>query len=162
LDEAREIDGHPRSLLDTARNHEGLAYVEMLIDGRVPLPPMAALVNFRIVEARAGAVSLQAQPDERHYNPLGAVHGGWMATVLDSATGIAVHTTLPAGIGYTTVDLNVTYIRPVQAEAGPFTCVATVMSRGSRIATAEGRLEDATGKLFSRASATCLILPGWS
>ena len=98
-------------------------------------------------------------PAEYHYNPLGSVHGGVLATLLDSATGCAVHSVLPAGTGYTSVDLVTTYLRPVTTSTGRVTAEGTVLSRGSRTALAQARLTDADGRLLAHATSTCLLFP---
>jgi uncharacterized protein (TIGR00369 family) len=97
-------------------------------------------------------------PSHRHYNPLGSVHGGVAATLLDSAMGCAVHSTLSDGVGYTTVDLNVKFVRPLTSQTGRIRCEGNVVHAGSRMATAEGRIVDAQGKLYAHATTTCLIL----
>jgi uncharacterized protein (TIGR00369 family) len=97
------------------------------------------------------------EPREFHYNPLGTVHGGMLATLLDTATGCAVHTTLPAGVGYTSMDLSVKYLRPVTVESGTLRCVGTVLQRGRRTALAEARLTDGADRLVAHATSTCLL-----
>ena len=97
------------------------------------------------------------EPREFHYNPLGTVHGGMLATLLDTAAGCAVHTTLPAGVGYTSMDLSVKYLRPVTVASGTLRCVGTVLQRGRRTALAEARLTDAADRLVAHATSTCLL-----
>jgi uncharacterized protein (TIGR00369 family) len=127
--------------------------------GDVAPPPMAVLMGITIVEVGEGAVVFGVVPGEQHYNPIGMVHGGLAATLIDSATGCAVHTTLPAGQGYTTIDLHVNFDRPITAGTGPVRCTGTVVNKGKRIATAEARLtSERTGKLLAHGSATCMLL----
>ena len=105
-----------------------------------------------------GKVTFFLQPEEYHYNPIGSVHGGVIATLLDSAVGCAVHSTLPAGVWYTTLEIKVSYIKAVTAKTGLLRCEGTVLSAGRQVATAEGRLIDSQGKLYAHATTTCLIL----
>ncbi|MEN2990286.1 PaaI family thioesterase [Tistrella sp. BH-R2-4] len=109
--------------------------------------------------ADAGVVVLQGSPTEDHYNPLGTVHGGYAATMLDGAIALAVHTLLPAGTGYTTVDLKVTYLRAMTSASGPVSAEGRVIHMGRRIAATEARLTDHEGRLCAHATATCMILP---
>jgi uncharacterized protein (TIGR00369 family) len=137
----------------------GLEYLEGIRNGSVPPPPMALLMGFEFVEASEGRALFAAVPDEYHYNPIGAVHGGLAATLLDSATGCAVQTTLEPGLAYTTVELKVNFVRPMTRDTGRVLCEATVVHRGGTIATAEGRLTVAeTGKLIAHGTATCLVM----
>jgi uncharacterized protein (TIGR00369 family) len=115
-------------------------------------------MGFEAVKAEEGRVVFAALPDARHYNPIGAVHGGLAATLLDSAMGCAVHSTLPEGVGYTTLELKVNFTRPITSETGRIVCEGTVVHRGGRVATADGRvIAERTGKLLAHGSTTCLI-----
>src|SRR5690606_33755904 len=100
------------------------------------------------------------EPGEFHYNPIGSIHGGLAATLLDSAMGCAVHSTLPAGVGYTTLEIKVNYMRPLRIERGEVRCEGRVIHRGGRTAVADGRVVDADGKAYAHATTTCLILDG--
>jgi uncharacterized protein (TIGR00369 family) len=120
---------------------------------------MGALMGMRGGSAGDGWMEFVADPGPSHLNPIGIVHGGFAATLLDSAMGCAVHTTLPAGTGYGTIDLNVTYIRPITPDTGPVTARGDVLSRGRRIATARATLHDARGRLLASGVSTCMILP---
>ena len=111
------------------------------------------------LEVAEGTATVTLEPQEFHYNPLGSVHGGVIATLLDTALGCSVHTTMPAGMGYTSLDLNTRFLRPVTVRSGMLTCTGTVISRGRRIATAEARLVDARGTLIAHATSTCLLFP---
>jgi len=137
----------------------GLQYILGIADGTFPPPPIAALLDFEIVEVDAGRAVFAMAPAEWMYNPIGSVHGGVAATMLDSCMGCAVHTTLPAGVGYTTSDLQVRYIRAISAETGRVLAEGRVVHAGRRTATAEGRLfVESDGTLLAHASTACLIL----
>ena len=99
-------------------------------------------------------------PQEFHYNPLGTMHGGVLATLLDSAAGCAVHTTLPAGVGYTSLDLNLKFLRPVSSDSGPLRAIGTVISKGRRTALAQAELRDAADRLIAHATSSCMIFGG--
>src|SRR6478672_3526731 len=117
----------------------GLVLLEAVRDGRLPAPPIATTLGFDLDVVEDGRAVFSLEPGEHHYNPIGSVHGGVFATLLDSAAGCAVHSTLPAGVGYTTTSLTITYTRPVSPRTGPIRCVGTVLSRGRRTALAEAR-----------------------
>lgn len=137
----------------------GLDYVGAIRSGELPPPPIAVVLNFAIVEVEEGRTVFEGEPGEEHYNPIGVVHGGYASTLLDSALGSAVHTTLPAGVGYTSQTLEVKYLRPISRDTGLVRCEAHVVHRGRRNATAEARLTAAaTGKLLASGTGTCLIL----
>lgn len=118
---------------------------------------ISSVIPMKLVEAQKGQVKLLARADERHTNPLGAVHGGFAATVLDGATGCAVHTTLPAGAGYGTIDLNVKMMRPVPRDI-ELNAVGTVINESKNLVVAEASLRDDTGKLYAHATATCMVI----
>jgi uncharacterized protein (TIGR00369 family) len=137
----------------------GLEFLRAIAAGELPGAPIAELLGFEPVEAEEGRVLFAATPDRRHYNPIGTVHGGLAATLLDSAMGCAVHSTLPAGVGYTTLELKVNFTRPITSDTGRILCEGTLVHRGGRVATAEGRVfAEATGKLLAHGTTTCLIL----
>ena len=137
----------------------GLELLRAIAAGDAPGAPIAELMGFEPVEAEEGRVVLAAVPGPEHYNPLGTVHGGLAATLLDSAMGCAVHTTLPEGAGYTTLELKVNFTRPITSETGRIVCEGKVLHRGGRVATAEGRvIADGSGKLLAHGTTTCLIL----
>ena len=136
----------------------GLEFVQCLVSGTLPLNNMAETLGYDIVEATSGRVAITAMPTSRHLNPAGGVHGGLAATLLDSCMGCAVHTTLPAGVGYATTDLQVRYIRAMSADTGRVLAEGSVIHLGSRTATAEGRLSaEADGRLIAHASTGCVI-----
>ena len=138
---------------------DGLSYVRAIAAGALPPPPIAVLMRMTPVELEPGHAVFEGEPGEEHYNPIGVVHGGYAATLLDSALGCAVHTTLPAGVGYTTLGLEVKLVRPITREIERVRAEADVLHRGRRQATAEARVVDAeTGKLLAHGTATCLII----
>ncbi len=140
----------------------GLEYLRRVSDGELPPPPIAVLMRARPIELEPGRAVFEGEPREEHYNPIGVVHGGWAATLLDSALGCAVHTTLDAGTGYTTLTLELKLVRPITAAIERVRATAEVVHRGRRQATAEGRITDvASGKLLAHGTSTCLIVePG--
>jgi uncharacterized protein (TIGR00369 family) len=142
-----------------AARMSGLEALRAMMAGELPPPPIALLLGMRPVEVAAGRVVFAAEPDERHYNPIGVVHGGLAATLLDSAMGCAVQTTLPAGAAYTTLELKVNFTRPITRDTGRVLCRAEVVHRGGRVATAEGRvIAEESGKLLAHGTTTCLVL----
>jgi uncharacterized protein (TIGR00369 family) len=147
----------PRSLAEAGRNLSGLEYLQKIVEGTLPRPPIGALMNFAITELGEGHAIFTVEPAEYHYNPIGVVHGGLAATLLDSAMGCAVHTMLPAGAGYTTLELKVNFVRAMTAETGTVRGEAKVIYVGGRTATAEGRVVDESGKLYAHGTTTCII-----
>jgi uncharacterized protein (TIGR00369 family) len=147
---------------ETAATMSGLELLKGMIEGRFPGPPILELIGFAITEAENGRAVFEGTPAFRHYNPLGTVHGGYAATLLDSCMSCAVHTTLPKGVGYITLEFKVSLIRPITADTGRVRAEGKVINSGRRVATAEGRLTDAGGRLLAHATATCLVfeLPG--
>jgi len=143
------------------REMSGLEYMRAMIAGELPRPPIAWTLDFELAEVEEGRAAFTLHPAEFHYNPIGMVHGGVAATLLDSAMGCAVHSLLPAGVGYTTLELKTNFLRAITRDAGPVRAEATVLHAGSRTALAEARLVDGAGKLLAHATSTCLILrPG--
>jgi uncharacterized protein (TIGR00369 family) len=135
----------------------GLEYLRALARGELPAPPIAELMGFRAVEVEEGRVVFEAEPAEYHYNPIGTVHGGFACTLADSAMGCAVHSTLPAGAGYTTLELKVNLLRPITAGTGRLRCEGRTVHVGGRVATAEARLTDPEGTLYAHATTTCMV-----
>jgi uncharacterized protein (TIGR00369 family) len=149
----------PVTVAEAGASMAGLEYVRAIAAGELPPPPIAVLLNMRPVELEPGRAVFEGEPGEEHYNPIGVVHGGYAATLLDSALGCAVHATLPAAVGYTTLSLEVKFVRPVTRDIERVRAEAWVVHRGRRQATAEARLTDAaTGRLLGHATTTCLIL----
>jgi uncharacterized protein (TIGR00369 family) len=137
----------------------GIEYMRAILSGEIPPPPIAWTLGFGLAEVEEGRAAFTLTPAEFHYNPIGVVHGGVAATLLDSAMGCAVHSLLPAGVGYTTLELKVNLLRAITHDTGPVRAEATVLHAGSRTALAEARLVDAAGKLLAHATSTCLIFP---
>ena len=138
---------------------DGLTLFKGLLEGRFPAPPIGKALGFRVSEVELGRVVFDYTPVFDHYNPLGTVHGGIAATLLDSVMGCCIHTTLKAGIGYTTVEIKVNYVRAMTDKTGPVKAEGKVINVGSRIATSEGKLYDGAGKLLAHGTTTCLIFP---
>lgn len=136
----------------------GLDYLTAVAASELPPPPISRLLGMHAESVAPGSVVFTAEPGEQHYNPIGLVHGGLVATLLDSVTGCAVHTLLPVGVGYATSDLQVRYLKPVRGGTGPIRATGTVLSPGRRTATAVGEVHDATGRLVAHATSTCLLL----
>jgi uncharacterized protein (TIGR00369 family) len=136
----------------------GLEYMHAVRDGSAPWPPMGVLMNFEMAEAERGRVVITCTPGEEHYNPLGIVHGGLLCTLLDTVIGCATHTTLEQGTGYTSIELKVSYLRPVTLDTGPLTGTGTVTKDGRRVVFAEGTVTDAEGNLVATASSSLLVL----
>lgn len=137
----------------------GIDYMRAIAAGELPPPPIAVLMRMQPVDVEPGVVVFEGEPGEEHYNPIGTVHGGYAATLLDSVLGCAVHTTLEAGVGYTTAGLEVKFVRPITRDTERVRAVGEVTYRGRRQAIAQARLTDASGeRLFASATTTCMIL----
>jgi uncharacterized protein (TIGR00369 family) len=137
----------------------GIDYVRAVQAGDLPAPPIAVVMNFSIAELEEGRAVFIGEPGEEHYNPIGVVHGGYASTILDSALGCSVHTTLPAGVAYTSQTLEVKYLRPITRDTGAVRSEAEVIHRGRKTATAQARLTAVeSGKLLATGTSTCLIL----
>jgi len=137
----------------------GIEFLRRLVSGEFPAPPIAELLGFRLTRAEAGLAVFEIEPAEYHYNPIGVVHGGVAGTLLDSCMGCSVQSTLPAGMGYTTLEFKVNLVRPVTMKTGLLRAEGRVVHAGSRVATAEGKLVDAAGKIYAHGSTTCIIFP---
>ena len=135
----------------------GIDYIHAMIAGRIPPPPISKLIQMDLTEAEPGRVVFTCTPDESAYNPIGAVHGGLVCTLLDSVAGCALHSTLPQGKGYTSVEIKVNYLKPVRASSGPLTAVGTVVKAGSRVGFTEGVVTDASGATVATATSTLLV-----
>jgi len=156
----KQIDWHdPMIGAKLATTMPGLDYLRAMSAGEIPPPPIVALMNMTLGEVEPGRVTFTCVPDESHYNPIGTVHGGFMCTVLDSVAGCAVQSTLPLGVGYTSLEIKVNYLRAVSATTGPLVAVGTVTKPGSRVAFAEGTIHDSEGRLVATASSTLLVFP---
>lgn len=142
-----------------APHYDGLEFLAAIKSGELPPPPIADLLGFEIRDLRPGEVTFVMEPTERHYNPIGSVHGGVVATLLDTVMGCAAQTRLPRGVGYTTLDLSVRYLRPVTTRTGTVVAVGTTVHVGRRTATAEARLlQQDTGFLLATATSTLLVM----
>jgi uncharacterized protein (TIGR00369 family) len=148
----------PQEIARAGRGMSGIELMRAFVAGELPRPPITSALGFRFVAVEEGHVTFTFTPAEYHYNPIGSVHGGVVATLLDSAMGCSVHTLLPAGVGYTTLEIKVNYIRPLTAESGEVRAVGNVLHLGAKTALAEGKLVGADGKLYAHATTTCLIM----
>jgi uncharacterized protein (TIGR00369 family) len=142
---------------ETLRGLPGLELLRGMIDGRFPGPPIAETLDFAVTAIDPGRVVFVGRPSRKHYNPSGTVHGGYAATLLDSAMGCAVHTLLQPGQGYTTLEIKVNYVRPIFDNTGDIRCEGTIINMGKTVATADGKLLDAKGRLLAHGTTTCLI-----
>ena len=145
--------------LEQARAMDGMTMFTEMLAGRLPAPPICRTLGMALAEIEPDRVVFAYRPVFEHYNPLGSVHGGIVATLLDSVMGCCVHTTLKAGTGYTTVEIKVNYVRAMTDKTGPVRAEGRIINVGSRIATSEGKLMDATGRLLAHGTTTCLIFP---
>ena len=145
---------------DRQKELSGLEFVRGLVDGTLPLNTIAEILGYDIVEAEHGRVVVVAEPKNTHLNPAGTVHGGLAATMLDSCMGLAIQSTLDKGAGSTTLEFKISFLRPIAPETGLIRAEGTVLNRGRRVGTAEGRLTDAKGRLLAHGTTTCLIFQG--
>lgn len=139
--------------------YSGLELLQRVLDGKYPAPPIAAVLNFTLTEVSEGRAVFNGLPGARHLNPLGGVHGGWAATLLDSALGCAVHTLLKRGEAYTTAEFKVNFMRPITPRTGEVVCEGRVVHRGRTLAVSEAKLKDQDGKLLAFGTETCSIFP---
>jgi uncharacterized protein (TIGR00369 family) len=142
---------------EQAAGLSGMQFFEAIFAGRLPSPPIGRTLDFLPVLIEPGHAIFQGRPRPEHYNPIGSVHGGWIATLLDSCVGCAVHSTLAAGKAYTTAELKLNFVRPVTTRTPLVRAEGRIIHVGSRMATAEGRLSGPDGKLYAHASTTCFI-----
>ena len=158
-DRSRTYTWHdPELLAQATRDLSGLALFQKIIAGELPQPSVGITVGFKLVEADEGLAVFEGGWNDYMINPAGTMHGGWYGIILDSCMGCAVHTTLPQGTGYTTLEYKVNITRAVTQENGVLRAEGRVIHRGRRSATAEGKLTDAAGKTYAHASTTCIIL----
>ena len=144
--------------LDARASLTGLEFFRRMIAGTLPPPSMVTLLGMRMIEADEGRVVFTAEPTEAHYNGMGVAHGGYLATLLDSALGCAINTRMPAGKYFTTLELSIHYTRPVTAGVGRLRCEATVIHVGNRVGTAEARVVGPDGKLYAHATTICMAV----
>jgi uncharacterized protein (TIGR00369 family) len=156
--QSRTVTWHePGPTTAKGQDMAGIDYLRAMIDGALPQPPIAGLLQFDLVEVEHGRAVFTCVPDESAYNPIGAIHGGLICTLLDSVTGCAVHTTLPQGKGYTSVEIKVNYLKAVRLSSGLLTATGTVVKAGSRVGFAEGVVTDESGAVVATATSTLLI-----
>jgi uncharacterized protein (TIGR00369 family) len=148
----------PMAAYAAGKGLSGLHYMQKLIAGEIAVPPIMRLIGYALLEVGEGRAVFGVMPAEQHYNPIGVVHGGIAMTLLDSAMGCAVHTLLPSGMGYTTLEAKTNLVRAITRETGALRATGKVIHQGRSTATAEARLEDATGRLYAHASATCILI----
>ena len=146
------------TMTDTRRGLSGIDYFRKMLAGEVPPPPMLELFGIRLVDVDAGRVAFSATADERFYNGTGVAHGGFAATLLDTALGCAINSAMPVGKRFTTLELKINLTRPLTKEAGVLRCEAQVVHVGGRTATSEGRIVDARGKLYAHGTTTCIVV----
>ncbi|MFJ7074017.1 PaaI family thioesterase [Streptomyces sp. NPDC098781] len=137
----------------------GLAFLRGVLSGRLPAAPIGATLGFQLEQVEFGHVVFLLEPGEEHYNPIGSVHGGVYATLLDSAAGCAVQSVLPAGMGYTSLDLSVKFLRPITVDTGKVRAVGSVLNHGRRTALAQAELLDSEDRLLAHATSSCMLFP---
>jgi uncharacterized protein (TIGR00369 family) len=145
--------------MDELKAGSGMDFLQRIWDGELPSVPIGETMDFIPVEGEPGRIVFQGTPGKQHYNPLGSVHGGYFCTLLDSAVGCAVHSVLPQGVGYTTLELKVNLIRALTTKTGPVRAEGKVIQVGNRVGIAEGRIVDVDGKIYAHATTTCLVFP---
>jgi uncharacterized protein (TIGR00369 family) len=145
--------------LERVRETSGIDFLQGMIEGRFPPPPIAGSSDMILYHVEPGLAIFQGKPGFRYYNPLGTVHGGWICTLLDSCMGCAIHSRLERGQGFTTTELNINFVRPIFEKTGPLRAEGRVIHFGKQIATSEGKLLDESGKLYAHGTTTCLIFP---
>lgn len=143
----------------TLLSHDGLSFLRALRDGALPPPPITETLGFRLSLVEPGRVIFEGEPQLRHYNPIGSVHGGFAMTLLDSALGCAVHSTLKKGETYTTLEIKVNLVRPLTKDTGLVAAEGRILHRGRTVGTAEGDIKDRSGKIYAHATTTCMIFP---
>ena len=146
------------TLIDTRRGLSGIEYFRKMMAGELPPPAMLELLGIRLVEVDEGRVVFSATAEERFYNGTGVAHGGFAATLLDTALGCAINSAMPVGRRFTTLELKVNLTRPLTKDAGVLRCEANVVHVGGRTATSEGRIVDRNGKLYAHGTTTCIIV----
>jgi uncharacterized protein (TIGR00369 family) len=149
----------PMPNAQVAMTMAGLDYMKKMLAGEIPQPPIAKTLGFQLVHVEHGFAIFEGEPQEWHYNPIGVVHGGLAATLLDSALGCCVHTSLPQGVAYTTTQLNVNLVRAITKDTGTIRCEGRVLHGGKQLATAEASIKDMSGKLYAHGTTTCLVFP---
>ena len=148
----------PMITAEAASRMSGLEFLRAIADGELPPAPIASLLGFRPSKVEVGYVVFEGTPDESVYNPIGTVHGGFVCTLADTVAACAVHSTLAAGVTYTSIDLNVSYTRPVTKDSGSLRAIGTVVKPGRRVAFASAEILDAAGKVVATATSSCLVM----
>jgi len=156
---ARNKLAHGVTPLDQVKHLSGLEFMQGILEGRFPPAPIAAALKFELTQVELGHAVFEGVPEFAFYNPISSVHGGYAATLLDSCMGCAVHTTLPAGQAYTTLEFKINFVRAMTEQTGRVRAEGRVIHPGKRAATAEGNLYDSRGKLLAHATTTCLVFP---
>jgi uncharacterized protein (TIGR00369 family) len=155
----KEVRWHdPTALAAEATRLSGREFLEAIVDGRLPPPPIAELLGMRLVSVGDGEALFECEPDESVWNPIGSVHGGWLCTLLDSAGGCAIHSTLPAGAGYSSVEIKVSFLKALRADAGLIQVTGRVLRVGRRMGFAEAHARNAAGELVGHATTSAAIL----
>ncbi|MFF3849319.1 PaaI family thioesterase [Streptomyces sp. NPDC002328] len=149
----------PATLAENAGRMSGIDFLREIQAGRLPGPPVSDTLDFTLDEVEPGRAVFSLVPGEEHYNPIGSVHGGVFATLLDSAAGCAVQSTLPHGMAYTSLDLTVKFLRPITVDTGTVRAIGTVVNSGRRTALAQAQLVDAKDRLLAHATSSCLLFP---
>ena len=144
---------------EALKAQDGLTFLQAMIAGEQPNPPMSETVGFHLIEVERGRAVFEGLPEFRHYNPIGSVHGGFAATLLDSALGCAIFSTVAKGEGWTTLELKFNLVRPLTKDTGPVRAEGRVVHRGRTVATSEGDIKDKAGKIYAHATTTCMIFP---
>jgi uncharacterized protein (TIGR00369 family) len=157
MSDAPRTRTHGTVSADQQKQMTGLAFVQGLASAALPLNTIARTLGYDVTEAEHGRVAITAIPGDSLLNPAGTVHGGFAATLLDSCMGLAIQTTLEKGLAQTTLEFKISLLRPITPQTGPIRAEGTVLSRGRRIGTAEGRITDAAGRLLAHGTTTCLI-----
>lgn len=154
---ANEADRYGIVSTETAKSMTGLQLLTAIMKGALPEPPIQQALDFRLVQVKRGFTAFAGSPKFKYYNPLGSVHGGYTAALLDSCMACAVHTVLEAGFTYATLEIKINYVRAITSDTGEVRAEGRVINSGKRVATAEGRLVDTTGRLYAHGTTTCLI-----
>jgi uncharacterized protein (TIGR00369 family) len=144
---------------EVLKSFDGLTFLQKMIAGEMPNPPMSELLGFHLVEIEKGRAVFEGVPEYRHYNPIGSVHGGFAATLLDSALGCAIFSTVAKGEGWTTLELKMNLVRPLTKDTGLVRAEGRILHRGRTVATSEADLKDTAGKLYAHATTTCMVFP---
>jgi uncharacterized protein (TIGR00369 family) len=149
----------PRPTAALARQLSGLEFLSRIVDGEIPPPPIQAHMNQRFVSVSEGDAVFEGTPEESHYNPIGVVHAGFAMTLLDSAAACAVHSTLPQGMAYTTLETKVSLLRAITTDTGVMRAHGWIVRPGSKAAFSQADLRDADGKVYATATSTCAVFP---